>query len=60
MKIVMEPTEGVDGEAFPQHKVTIETRSDGSDIQEVGDLLRSLLLAWGYQPENVDEVIVSR
>lgn len=56
----MEPTaEGLDRE-YQNHKVTIELATDEADVQEVGDLLRGLLLAWGFAPESVNEVIAPR
>ena len=57
MRITFEPTEGVRGEEFQQHRVIIELPGDDRDIQEVGELVRYALLAWGFHHENVDELI---
>ena len=52
MKITLEGTEADKGKA-----VSIINPSDDLDIAAIADLLRALLLAWGYQPKNVDELI---
>ena len=59
MKITMVPSEDQSGLEFPQHSVTIETPSDELTLDEVGDLLRYLLLAWSFHPRNVDELLPS-
>lgn len=56
----MEATENRLGETIQQHSVSITTPSDNCDLFEVGDLLRSLLLAWGFQPDNVNDLIAQR
>lgn len=57
MRITMEPTQARKGEEFPQHKVIIELPSDDLDINQAGDLLRFVLLGWGFDQSNVDEII---
>ena len=37
-------------------KITIETKHDDVNIQEIQDLLRSLCLAAGYSQENINEI----
>ena len=55
MRFIMEPTQA--GEARSQApRVVIELPYDDVSIQEVGDMLRSLLLAAGFQPANVAEL----
>lgn len=60
MRITLEPTERIEGQVDQQHKVIIETASDGHDIMEMGELLRAALLAWGFHHENVEDLIESR
>ena len=60
MRITMEPTEGVEGETKPQHKVIVEVRSDELTLMEVGDLLHGMLVAWGFHHESVDELLNPR
>lgn len=51
MKITLEPTE-----SKTQHSVVIETQHDGHDIDEIRELLRGALIAWGFHPETVNEL----
>ena len=55
MRLTIEGTATQEG-----HSVTVTDPSDGLDIDEVGSLIRSLLLAWGFHPENVNELIEPR
>lgn len=57
MRLIMEPTEDQTQRESPQHRVVIEVVNDDLDIDAIGELLRSLLLAYGYHHENVDELI---
>lgn len=52
MKITIE---GDDGRV-----VSVSERGDDHDINAVGDILRAILLAWGYAEKTVDELIESR
>jgi len=55
VKIRLEPT-GDGGVAYPT--VEISTPRNSLDVGEVWDnLIRPALLAWGYQPENLDELV---
>lgn len=61
MRITLEPTAVADpSDTSFQHKVVIETTSDDEGIEELGDLLRAALLAWGFHHENVDDLIPPR
>ena len=55
MRLTIEGTATQEG-----RKAGVDDPSDDLDIQEVADLIRSLLLAWGYHPENVNELIEPR
>jgi len=39
------------------YSVVVETTGDDLNIHEVATLLRALLLAYGFQQANVDEII---
>lgn len=58
MKLTLEPT--VDQEQYHDcelyHTIVIIHPADDLTIEEVGGLMRNALLAWGYHPENVDEL----
>lgn len=52
MIITMEPTEF----RGPQHAVAVARGDDDLNIWEVADLLRYMLMAYGFHPENVESV----
>lgn len=53
MKITLEPTRDTS-----LSKVTIETPCDHNDLDEVmQNLIKPALIAWGFQPCNVNEYI---
>ena len=53
MKISIEPTRG--GKFY--NSVAISHPSDDLSIDEMTNLLRAALLAWGYQPDTVDSLM---
>ena len=59
MKLTLEPTEDQEERTpaarFP--KVTIECLGDDLDIEQVGDMLEAGLLAWGFHPDTVTELL---
>jgi hypothetical protein len=52
MRLTIEGTAAQEG-----HAATVTDSSDDLDIDEVGSLIRSLLLAWGFHPESVNDLI---
>lgn len=61
MRIILEPSE--DQSEFPddmkQHRVILEHPSDSLTVWVVAVLLTQALVAYGYHPNNVDDVINS-
>lgn len=60
MRIRLEPTRiyEPDGHLVEyQHSVQIISPRDDLDIYEVRELLRGALVAWGYAPATVDEIL---
>ena len=52
MKISIEHTEYEDG-----HDIAVTTASDDLNITEIAELLRGLLVGFGYAPENVEQIL---
>ena len=57
MKFILEPSRDQTKEEYPQPRVEIDSYHDDLTITEAGEILRYLLLAWGFHPDNVDELI---
>ncbi len=54
MKITIEQTE----EVFEaRKKMTFEYDSDDQDLGTMFDIFESILLAWGYHPDNIEKFI---
>ena len=54
MKITLEPS----SEQIPnQQTVTLQVPRDDLSIREVAELLRGALVAYGFHPGNVDEIM---
>jgi len=53
MRLTLEPTT----EGTRQHKIIIESPGDDQDIMDMRDLLRYMLLAWGFAIESIDELL---
>lgn len=60
MRIILEPTEDQANKEFPQHRVVVEYPNEEINLWDLGELLRGALVAWGFQPKNVDELIGPR
>lgn len=50
MKITMSTTH----QGPHSRAITVATQGDDQDINDVGEMLRSLLLAWSFAPESVN------
>lgn len=57
MRITFAPTAIGPYDAPAQHTVSLETPHDDLDISEIVRLLRGALVAWGFHPANVDDLI---
>lgn len=59
MRITMEPTEDQSSftAACRNHKVTLEVEGDDIGFDETIDMIRLLLIAWGFHPATVNEVL---
>ena len=60
MKITIEPSQDQTGEEYAYPKVTLEIPRDDVMIEEAADMVRQVLLGWGFSEALVDEVIPSR
>lgn len=63
MRLIIEPTQtpSTDIERqYPHHRIVIEHPHDDLDINEMADMMRAALLAQGYDPETVNEIIEPR
>ena len=57
MRITIEPThEGVTQTPY-QQKVILESAGDDQGIEEVLELLKAALLAYGYAPDTVNKAL---
>lgn len=56
MKITLEPTARDEGMEQPP-TVVISTTHDDLNMEEFADMLRRAAIAWGFQPETVNEYI---
>lgn len=52
MRLIMEPTT----EDSTEYRIVIQTRYDGLNIAELKEIIRSLLLAAGYQLDCVEKM----
>ena len=59
MRISLEPTQDQSGHKpnCQQHRVALEHPSDDLDIHEVGELLRWAVMAYGFHPKIVKDVL---
>ena len=55
MKLSLTPTKPQDGEKFPHLSVSAELPRDDITLDELVELLRSVALAAGYSPVQVNE-----
>jgi len=60
MKITIEPSADQTDEEYPYPKVSLEVPGDELNINDVGDLVRAALLAWGFGETSVDKLITIR
>jgi len=59
MKITIEPSQDQTWEEHAYPKVTLEIPRDDVMIEEAADMVRQVLLGWGFSEALVDEVIPS-
>lgn len=57
MRITFAPTAIGPYDAPQQHTVSLETEYDDLLIDDIARLLRGALVAWGFDPRNVDEIL---
>lgn len=54
MRILLEPSRNL---TEFQHRVVIESATDDLTLSDVAELLRAALIAYGFHPDNVDELL---
>ena len=59
MRLTMEPTsdQTMHSSECRNHTVIIETEGDDQSLDDMFDLVKYMLLAWGYHPDNVSDVL---
>ena len=57
MRITLEPTSEEKVRLSLQHSVILSMPSDDLNATEAVELMRSALIAWGYQKESVDDAM---
>mgnify|MGYP001560785035 CR=1 FL=1 len=59
MRITIEPTADQSNydESLQQHKVILEHPSDELTAVDAVELVANALIAWGYHPDNINELV---